>query len=993
MDNILRHSKFLLLVLVAVVLILPGAAAAQDSEPTEEAEPAAEDPELDVSESEGAVVELQSGEEVIADQVIVKFKPEASRAAEEDARSDEGLEKIEDLDLIDAEVDKVEGQSVEEAISDLEARPDVEYAEPDHVVKPEGYSDERRFGELWGLHNTGQSINGSTGTADVDINALEASAITQGGEDLVVAVIDDGVDFSHSELKDRAWKNPGESDGGKETNGVDDDGNGLADDVNGWDFHNQDKTVHDASDYHGTHVSGTIAASANGEGVVGVAPNIKIMAPKFIGPRGGATSNAIKAIEYAADPNKDGDTSDGAKISNNSWGCGGTSCYNQALKDAIEASGMLFVASAGNGGSDGVGDNNDATPQYPASYTSPNILSVAAVGNRGSLAGFSNYGATSVDISAPGTSVLSSIPDREDLPSVALSSIGSSGKVVTAGFGVDEIGDTAKQGSFMKKAFEAVGRGNQQVVLVDDDASEAPSPPFDFPNVRPALRTAIQSATGSAPQQVINVPYGSNGPSLAQLQGKTVVWSTGQAWLSSFNSATGGIARTLTPTDRQTLTSFLNGGGKLVLTGMDALYLNENDSFVTGTLGLNVQSDINRLRAFNGSSGTAFAGESYDLNSSTADSNLHDVLTPADSSKAIQEGVYPGRGSWDFLNGTSMAAPHATGVAALAASVNPALLNDPTALKKALMDGGKPASATDGKTVTGDMVDARAALGRADTTKPQLKLPSDIVEEATSKDGAEVTFNATANDNVDGAVSVSCSPVSGSTFPIGTTQVNCSAKDEAGNEATGSFSVTVQDTTPPTISGMPSDITEKATSRDGVEATYTAPTATDKVDGDVSVTCDPTSGSTFAPGTTTVNCSAKDKAGNEATGKFNVKVYYDFKGFFRPVDNPDTVNKAKAGSAVPVKFTLGGDMGLDVFYKDANGSAYPKSVTMTCGSTNLVETIEETVTVNASGLNYDEETGQYTYVWKTSKDWAGSCRRLTVKLRDGETYRAYFQFA
>jgi hypothetical protein len=85
-------------------------------------------------------------------------------------------------------------------------------------------------------------------------------------------------------------------------------------------------------------------------------------------------------------------------------------------------------------------------------------------------------------------------------------------------------------------------------------------------------------------------------------------------------------------------------------------------------------------------------------------------------------------------------------------------------------------------------------------------------------------------------------------------------------------------------------------------------------------------------------------------------------------------------------------MGLDVFYKDADSSAYPKSATTTCGSTNPGDTIEESVTANASGLDYDEETGQYTYVWKTSKDWAGSCRQLVVKLRDGETYRAYFQF-
>jgi hypothetical protein len=101
---------------------------------------------------------------------------------------------------------------------------------------------------------------------------------------------------------------------------------------------------------------------------------------------------------------------------------------------------------------------------------------------------------------------------------------------------------------------------------------------------------------------------------------------------------------------------------------------------------------------------------------------------------------------------------------------------------------------------------------------------------------------------------------------------------------------------------------------------------------------------------TEVICSAKDKASNEATGKFNVKVSYEFKGFFRPVDNPDTINKVKAGRAIPVKFTVGEDMGLDLFYKDANGSAYPRSAVMTCGSANPVDAIEDTVTTNASGL-------------------------------------------
>src|SRR5215207_5692311 len=354
--------------------------------------------------------------EAAPDQIIVKFKKDAGSSTRADARSAAGLEKKKDLDLIDAEVDKVKGQSLERAIEALERRSDVEYAELDYMNYPSGYADEPQFGQLWGLDNTGQTINGISGTADMDINAKEASAVNQGDQNLLVAVIDDGVDFTHPDLKDRAWKNPGESGSGKETNGLDDDSNGKVDDVNGWDFYYEDKTVHDpGEDAHGTHVSGTLAASVNGEGVVGVAPNIQIMALKFLGPNGGYTSDAIDALGYAK--------SKGAKISNNSWGGGG---FSQALKDAIEASDQLFVASAGNGNPYGQDNDTYYEPHYPASYDSPNILSVAAIDNQGKLAYFSNWGANSVDISAPGVSILSSIPSIPDIGAAALSSVGSS---------------------------------------------------------------------------------------------------------------------------------------------------------------------------------------------------------------------------------------------------------------------------------------------------------------------------------------------------------------------------------------------------------------------------------------------------------------------------------------------------------------------------------------------------------------------------------------
>jgi hypothetical protein len=160
-----------------------------------------------------------------------------------------------------------------------------------------------------------------------------------------------------------------------------------------------------------------------------------------------------------------------------------------------------------------------------------------------------------------------------------------------------------------------------------------------------------------------------------------------------------------------------------------------------------------------------------------------------------------------------------------------------------------------------------------DTTGPVLLLPATVMAEATSNAGASVTYSVPgAQDAVDGAITPVCTPTSGSTFALGTTEVTCTATDSAGNKANGSFEVTVRDTTPPTISGTPSARTVEATGAEGAAVSFTAPTATDLVDGPVPVTCAPASGSTFALGATTVTCSATDAAGNETSTSFTVTV-------------------------------------------------------------------------------------------------------------------------
>ena len=227
--------------------------------------------------------------------------------------------------------------------------------------------------------------------------------------------------------------------------------------------------------------------------------------------------------------------------------------------------------------------------------------------------------------------ILSSVPGIPG-DAATLSSVGSSGKALTAGFGADEIGESAKRTSFFTKAFTAVNRGSQEVVLVDDDADD-----IGFPDVGPSVSSAIQGETGSAPQ-VIDVPYRFNGPALAQLSGKTVVWSTGQAYLSNDNGEWI-TDTTLTSTDQANLIQFLNSGGKLIITGMNALYLIEGSPLVRSTLNLDVASFVGGA-SFNGASGTAFAGESYTFDSPTAYAPYHAMVAPA-TSAAVLQGSYP----------------------------------------------------------------------------------------------------------------------------------------------------------------------------------------------------------------------------------------------------------------------------------------------------------------------------------------------------------------
>ncbi len=326
-----------------------------------------------------------------AGEVLVRFRPAAraaQRAASLAAARATVLQQYPIAGIVRLKLDSL---SVEDAVARLSKDPQVLYAEPNWVVTVDRTPDDPFFPDQWPLANRGQT----QGTPGADIRAEYAWDVTTGDSTLVVGVIDSGVDYHHPDLAANVWTNPGEIPG----NGIDDDGDGYVDDVHGWDFANGDSDPWDDNG-HGTHVAGTIAAvSDNGYGVAGVCWHAKIMALKFINAAGsGFISNAIAAIEFAARHH--------VRITNNSWSGGP---YSQALVDVITAAGadgMLFVAAAGNSGSD-----LDVTPAYPAAYPVPEILSVAATDKNDSLAAFSNYGQQAVDLAAPGVSVLSLWPD------------------------------------------------------------------------------------------------------------------------------------------------------------------------------------------------------------------------------------------------------------------------------------------------------------------------------------------------------------------------------------------------------------------------------------------------------------------------------------------------------------------------------------------------------------------------------------------------------
>jgi hypothetical protein len=354
-------------------------------------------------------------------QVLIQFRPTATEADKSEARGFVNAQRSRLLRTAAAgELELATlgpGVPVSVAVDVLSRHPAVSIAEPNWVyTRQETPTDAfYAFGLLWGMYGDTTIPANPFGS-----QAGEAWAAGHvGSTSVVVAMLDQGIDPTHLELSANMWVNPGETAG----NGVDDDLNGYVDDVHGWDFVHDDNSIYESleEDYHGTHVAGTIGATEGGN-VVGVNWHVKMISAKFIGPDGGTTADVIEALDYLVDLKARHNLN--LVATNNSYGGGG---YSQAFHEAIIRSakaGILFVAAAGNGNMAGIGQNNDQKAHYPSNYDArvgtnneppaayDSVIAVAAIDASGAKAGFSNYGATTVDLGAPGVGIYSTAPDQ-----------------------------------------------------------------------------------------------------------------------------------------------------------------------------------------------------------------------------------------------------------------------------------------------------------------------------------------------------------------------------------------------------------------------------------------------------------------------------------------------------------------------------------------------------------------------------------------------------
>ena len=341
---------------------------------------------------------------MVADHIIVKIKDEYGLEQLEQLNQKYQAETVKRLDSSQIYIVKLGDHTIDTVSNAIEnyglEQSLVAYVEPDYIVQILDLPDDPKFHNQWNL-----ALDESLGENEVShIGATKSWGIETGSADVIVAIVDTGIDYYHQDLRENIWENPGETGldlvgNDKATNGIDDDRNGYIDDNHGWNFYYNNNDPLD-DNRHGTHVAGIIgAAGNNGTGISGVCWKTSLLPIKFLSPAGiGVTSDAVASINYC--------TQLGVDVSNNSWGGGE---YSRALKDAIYNAGQancIVVTAAGN-----EGKNISKSPVYPAAYDLSNVLSVTASSQDGGLPLFANYGESNVDLAAPGVRILSTFPN------------------------------------------------------------------------------------------------------------------------------------------------------------------------------------------------------------------------------------------------------------------------------------------------------------------------------------------------------------------------------------------------------------------------------------------------------------------------------------------------------------------------------------------------------------------------------------------------------
>lgn len=663
-------------------------------------------------------------------EIIVKFKTGVREGQRYSIHNMVGAASVRKIGIEGFEKVKLSpGVSVQQAIQTYQANPDVEYAEPNYIVKAALVPNDAKFNQQWGLYNAGQTVNGVKGSAGADIDAPDAWDITQGSAAVIVAVIDTGIDKNHPDLSGNV--------------------------VPGYNFidGNNDTTYLNG---HGTHVSGILGAIGNNSiGVAGVNWSVKIMPLRVLDQNGeGTEADVMTAIAYAASNN--------ARVVNMSFAFTPQSPSDgQPLKETIASyPDILFVAAAGNENT-----NDDTTPSYPASFNLSNIISVAASDQNDNLAVFSNYGPTSVDVAAPGTNILSTIPSF--ITGVTYS---GSYKVVYLSYGFECISDANTRHSVMQSAlnFENIFSGDK-ILIVDDDGGDT----FE------TYYTEALQSLGFTPD-IYTVPLNSNGPPINTLnQYKLVIWFTG-----------GEYQNTLTATDQTNLQSYLDSGGRLFISGEDIGY-----DIVTvqgnGGPGSFYQNYLHATYVTDDALGRSYTGLNnfndlfVELPEICSDSMNDQYLTSVDA-------VNPSGGSllafsidyndaYQFLDGTSMSTPVVAGIGALIASLH----NDLTAdqIKETILGSVDILLSLQGKILTGGRVNTYKAL-------TALLPPSNLNAAVESK--TQVLLTWTDNSRGESGFSIEREQSGGQFAEIATVSADQTSYTDSGVQAGKTYTYRVR---------------------------------------------------------------------------------------------------------------------------------------------------------------------------------------------------------